>query len=235
MDLQKILFDRYNNETLASVYILNYDSQSMNAENWTNSFIQLFTKMEDHPDVLKVKRGEKENEYKVDSTDIVAFLKFINYRPLKLKKKFIFIYEAHLLSTILSNKLLKVIEELSDQFCLFLMVPDKASMLATIESRGIKIHLASSKNNQSSESKIDLTQFKTPSELLAFVKKQGDNNGFNHDKVFIEQTIEKFLQNLKASDHAYKALEDQLACLKEFEVSADFNNARLPRISSFFS
>ena len=235
MDIKNILLNRYQDETLASVYIAHYDSKSTNVEKWISDFLLPLTSMEDHPDVLKVKRSEKENEYKVDSNDIVTFLKFINYRPLKLKKKFIFLYDAHLLSIIVSNKLLKVFEELGDHYCLFLMVPDKAPLLATVESRGIKIRLSPDITSDGVATTLDLTQFKNPNELLAYIKKQNENNSNNLEKNFIQQTIEKTLKESQNNPDDFKRVTELLQALKDFEVSSDFNNSKLSRITSLFS
>ena len=112
-NLQTILFKKYQDQLLASLYILNYDSSRTDPNLWVNEFLTQFTQVIDHPDVLKINKAEKENEYKVDSVEIRDFLKFINYRPLQLEKKIIFLFDAHDISPILSNKLLKIFSNLS--------------------------------------------------------------------------------------------------------------------------
>ena len=87
INLQSILFKKYLDQKLASFYIINYDSRNTDPNNWVNEFITLFTKIQDHPDILKITKEEKETEYKVDSKSILNFTKFINYKPIDLEKK----------------------------------------------------------------------------------------------------------------------------------------------------
>lgn len=230
-NLQSILFQKYKDKNLASLYIANYDSTLINPEKWANDFINLFTKIEDHPDVLKLHKDDKENEYRVESKSIREFLKFINYRPLQLEKKFIFIFDAHDISTIVSNKLLKVFEELGTNFCLFLMVPDNAPIMPTVSSRAIKIQIQNS--NAPARLSLDFSAINTPQELLAFIKQNRDNDS-QIDKNFIEQIINNLLSQSSKSPDNYSKLNEILKILSDNEIFNSFNNSKQSRMARFF-
>ncbi|MDO9180906.1 MAG: hypothetical protein Q7U04_00795 [Bacteriovorax sp.] len=228
-NLQEILFQKYQDKNLASLYILNYDSKSVDPSIWVNDFLTQFTKLSDHPDVLKIFKTEKENEYKVDSASIALFLKFLNYKPLQLEKKFVFIFDAQDISTILSNKLLKVFEELDSNICLFLIVPDNAQILATVASRSIKLQIPPMEN--ANYQKTDFSGIKTPQDLLALLK----TGGLEDEKAFIEQAIEHFLTLSKSSAQSFQEAHELLAVLSEYETYSNFNNSKLSRMTRFFS
>jgi DNA polymerase-3 subunit delta' len=225
--LHSILYRKYQEKSLASLYITNYDSRLVDPEAWVEEFLSLFSKISDHPDVLKIYKTEKETEYKVDSKSIQEFLKFLNYRPLQLEKRFIFIYNAQDISVILSNKLLKIFEELPPHFCLFLMVPDNAFMLPTVLSRAIKLQIPSSNAEIASEQ--NFKDIKTPQDLLATQKLLQGTNAFQNEKIFIEQTIGRcFIES------TYQELDELLAVLKDNETYTNFNNSKLSRMTRFF-
>jgi DNA polymerase III gamma/tau subunit len=192
-----------------------------------------FTSITDHPDVLKIHKAEKENEYKVDSAQIKDFLKFINYRPLQLEKKFIFLFDAQDISTILSNKLLKFFEELGSNFCLFLMVPDNAPLLPTVLSRAIKLQIPNKKEMIGTAP--DFLEIHTPQDLLAYLKQSRDTgSGPQDEKKFIEQVIQDCLTQSKLSPESFKSLDELLKILSEYETYSNFNNSKLARMTRFF-
>lgn len=232
-NLQTILLNKYQNKLLASLYILNYDSQSIDPDLWANEFTLQFTKIKDHPDVLKIQKNALESDYKVDSVQFRDFLKFINYKPLQLEKKFIFIFDAHDISTILSNKLLKVFEELGSRFCLFLMVPDNAQMLPTVLSRAIKLQIPNKKELEVIAP--DFSEVDTPQQILALIKQSRDNGNPQIEKLFIEKAIERCLVQCKSSPESYKNLDQLLKILASYETYSNFNNSKLANMASFFS
>ncbi|MDD4972958.1 MAG: hypothetical protein PHY93_01335 [Bacteriovorax sp.] len=232
-NLQTILFKKYQDKLLASLYIVNYDSRSIDPDLWVNQFMTQLTSIADHPDVLKIHKAEKETEYKVDSIQIRDFLKFINYRPLQLEKKFIFLFDAQDISTILSNKLLKVFEELGPNFCLFLMVPDNAPLLPTVLSRAIKLQIPNKKELISTAP--DFSEIQTPQDLLAYLKQNRESASAAQDeKKFIEQVIQHCLTQSKLSSEPFKNLDELLKILADYETYSNFNNSKLARMTRFF-
>lgn len=229
--LGKILLKKYQEKTLASLYLINYDSQTLDPEIWVDNFLKELTPLADHPDILKVRKDPKENEYKVDSRAIKDFLKFINYRPLKLQKKFIFLFDAGDLSVIVSNKLLKVFEELGSDYCLMLLAPDSTQMLQTVLSRAVKLKIASPGPSTLTES--DFSFLKTPQDLIAYLKEDRQENAFL-EKKFIEYAIKQCLAQSTSTPESYKLLEEFIKILKDYEIAGAFNNSKLSRLSSFF-
>lgn len=228
-DLQTILLKKYQQKLMASFYILNYDPKSVDPEIWVNNFISRFTKMADHPDILKIK-DEDGSDYKVDSIQIREFFKFINYKPLDLDKKFIFIFNGENLSTILCNKLLKTFEELGSNFCLFLIVADNAHLLPTVLSRGIKLQIPKEQQLLAEESSF--SNVHTPQELLALIK---NSSNIQDEKQFVEKAVENCLVQCEHSPESYKHLEELLKILSDNETYSSFNNSPLSRLTRFFS
>ncbi len=216
---------------MASLYLANYNSEKTNPKIWSDNFLKKLTPIEDHPDVLKLNKTEKEQEYKVESPAILELNKFINYRPLILKKKFIFLFDAQDLSTIVANKLLKVFEELSTDICLILFAADNAAMLPTVVSRAIKIQIPNSNKSDASISE-NFDQISSPQELITYLK-QSRADSHQIEKKFIEQKIELLLKNDR-KPATYQEMEELLISLKDFETSSNFNNAQISRISRFF-
>lgn len=231
-NLQKLLYKKYLDKNLAALYIAKYDSAFIDPELWVKEFLGQFTLLEDHPDVLKINKTEKETEYKVDSLSIKNFLKFLNYRPIQLEKKFIFLFDAQDLSVILSNKLLKIFEELDAHFCLILMVPDKAPMLATVESRAIKLQIDSPQNSDSQNS-FDFGELKTPMDLMNYFKQASGNSQYD-EKKFIEHAIAQILLSAQSTPQSFNDLDALLRSLENFESANNFNNSKLSRITPFF-
>jgi hypothetical protein len=225
MTLQELLLDKYQNNLLAQVYLVKYPKNTL-PNVWVKEFIHSITTISDDPDILIINIDEKDNAYKVESSGILSLNKFLNFRPIHLKKKFIFINDAHLLGTFVSNKLLKIFEELSTNFCLFLLAPQDETLLPTVESRSINLLIPAS------EIKISVPNesivFDSAIELLASLK-----NNDNEDQI-IKNFIENCLDlSLKRAN--YQELTEQLINLQHYTVSENFNNSKLSRLSLFFT
>jgi DNA polymerase-3 subunit delta' len=223
-DLKKNLLRKYAQDNLASVYLAKYP-ESTDPKKWGLDFLSGITKLQDHPDVLWVERDEDENDYKVDSPGVLSLLKFLNYRSFELKKKFIFITDAHLLSVIVSNKLLKIFEELPENFCLFLFCPQGQDLLPTVESRAIKILIP--QDFSTTDYDAPLPHYESVQDLAASLKKSEDE--FLEEKKFIE---EKLALALKQGN--FKELSELLEKLKHYGLSDNFNNSKLSRLSLIF-
>ena len=224
LDSKKCLYERYQNNQLAQVYLAHYPAHS-DALLWVKDFISLLTPLEDHPDILVVKRNEKENNYKVESPGILELLKFVNYRPLKLKQRFIFVTDAHLLSEIVSNKLLKLLEELPPHFCLFLLCPEGQNLLPTVKSRAINLPITPSNVSSNEEAEEN---FESVFDFVQFLKTCTDPS--YEEKKFIEKRIDLFL----SKNPGYAQCEEWLTNLKLYAESAEYNNAKTSRLSLFF-
>lgn len=227
IDLQETLLKKYDSDMLAQVYLARY-SQSTDPKIWFKELLSGITKISDHPDVLWVSRDlkkdkELENEYKVDSASIKSLLNFLNFRAYELKKKFIFIEDAHLLSVIVSNKLLKVLEEMPVAFCLFLLAPKQESLLLTVESRAIKILLP--ENLKALPPPV--AHFNGVQEAILELKKAEDS--LSMEKSFIENHLQRVIES-----GDFQALEAALDNLKMHSFATSFNNSKASRLSPFF-
>lgn len=225
LDLTNVLVKKYANDQLAQVYLASYPLDS-GPESWIQNFIHNFTKLEDHPDVFWVTRSEKENNYKVDSASIKDMLKFISYRPIELKTRFIFFTDAHLMSDIVANKLLKVLEELPPLYCLFLLAPEGQHLLPTVESRAIKVRLPKSTNSKLTESETPV--FESVHELVQYLKTSEDP--FFDEKKFIEQALSLML----SKSSSFEQYNEMLANLKHYLESDLYNNSKASRLSLIF-
>lgn len=223
-DLKKILFHKYKEGGLASLYLALYPEHT-DPSMWAQEFLSQITKLPDHPDILWVERDEDEKEYKVESPGILNLLKFLNYRGFELKKKFIMLKDAHLMSVIVSNKLLKIFEELPENFCLFLFSPQDQGLLPTVESRAIKILLPQDLNGVDYDA--GQVEYTSAQDVIANLKKS--ENPELDEKRFIEESLNKTLKGQN-----FKEISETLENLKHFSVSADFNNTKLSRLSLFF-
>lgn len=225
--LTEILLKKYADDRLASVYLLKYSQNKSNPINWAKGFLLGLTKIEDHPDVLWIERdkkdsgNDKESEYRVDSKAIKLFLSSVQYRPTQLKKKFIFLSDAHLISAQVSNKLLKTLEELPDYVCLFLMAPQDENLLATIESRAIKILCP---QNREANEATSWSKDSGPLDVVAAMKKS-DNEELC-EKSYIEHKIKIHLENPD-----YAQLTRLLDTLKHYDQSDKFNNSKNARLA----
>jgi len=226
--VQTALLKKLKEDSLASLYLFTYNNETTNPVLWVDAFQKEITPLSDHPDILKLFKGPKETEYKVDSAAIKEFLAFISTRPLQLSKKFIFLYDAQDLSVIVSNKLLKVFEELGSDYCLMLFAPRNTALLETVLSRAVKLSLPEPTGPKESEDVFDFKTLTSPQELLSVLKES--DNDLEMEKKYIEFAIE---QCLKKKD--YKALNDLLQTLKDYELRSTFNNSRLSRLTPFFN
>lgn len=229
-NLQKLLFSKYLAGNLAAVYLAKFDSTNIDPEIWVKEFLTQYSLLDDHPDVLKINKTEKENEYKVDSASIKNFLKFLNYRPIQLKKKFIFLFDAQDLSVIVSNKLLKIFEELGTDFCLILLAPNNTQLLPTVESRAIKLQIPNAQDV--SEQATNLQRINTPADLINALKTSSAAN--NDEKKFIEHLISEYLDSSAPTLESYKNIDSLLRKLENYETSGSFNNSKLSRLTTLF-
>jgi DNA polymerase-3 subunit delta' len=224
-NLKKNLLKKYETDQLAQVYLAKYP-KSTDPIIWAKDFLESITTLQDDPDVLWVFRDEKESVYKVESLGIKALIKFLNFRAFRLKKKFIFINDAHLLSTIVSNKLLKVFEELPENFCLFLFAPQEENLLPTVESRAINILLPQVQHDE-----IEVRESLQYSSAMDLVNKlKNSDNQMQEEKKFIEESLNVTLQKKQFND-----LSAALENLKHYSQSDNFNNSKVSRLSLFFN
>lgn len=221
--LQEVLVNRYQKKRLANLYILQYNSDLTNPDVWIKEFLSKITpltaKFLDHPDVLTIKRSEDEKDYKVDGALWSFFQNFIQYKPIKLKNKFVFVYDAHRISEILSNKLLKTFEDTPKELTIFLFLKDQSILLPTILSRSILLKIFSEENRSVNEHPFDL---KNPNKVIDEIKilEEGET-------AFINSVI----NNSTLNNLDYKKASELLKAIESHNTYSEFNNSQLSRIA----
>jgi hypothetical protein len=115
--------------------------------------------IENHSDVYILETENK--NFKVE--DLNPVLQFFYHNPMTLKYKILLINEAHKLTDICANKLLKTFEEPPVEAQILLNNPNKSPLIQTIESRAITINLKQALSYESvnldSVKKMELTEF----------------------------------------------------------------------------
>lgn len=143
-DIFKILKEKASHAKLAHFYIITpqeIDYQELSLE-WLTMLVQSIAQtkqLESCQDILILKTNKEKEKY--NSEHISQIHTFLHYAPNKLKQKILIITQAHKLSELNYNKLLKILEEPPMGLSVFLLNPHKAILLPTIESRAIKVKI----------------------------------------------------------------------------------------------
>ena len=230
LSAEKILLKKFNDGSLAPLYILYHDS-NLSELNWIKNFVEQATKLKDHPDVLIIEKDPSENLYKVNSSATLKLNQTLNTNPIQLPKKLIFVTTAQDLSDIVANKLLKIFEELDSRFCIFLMCPENSSLLPTVLSRAVKITLQSSEEKESEASDY-LESYQSPFDLSKLLK-QSSGSSKNIEKNFIETKLIEILSSSKNDDLSFQTIDSTLRHLKQLDKHSNFNNSKLSTLSLF--
>ena len=170
-ELKKSLFAKYKVGALAHFYILSTsldeENSSLYLNQWTTDFMseilkdQLQTQSDErinsllnsgHCDVAHIKTEEK--AYTIKSGEFEEFFNFLKYEADQLKRKFIFVHDAHKISDVIANKLLKTLESPPVETTIFLLNPTNTTLLQTINSRAIKLKVNPRRTYESRQLKI---------------------------------------------------------------------------------
>ncbi len=84
---------------------------------------------------------EDQKAYKVDDPHMREYFKAVQYGPMDLHQKFIFIDKGQLISEYFANKWLKTLEEPAAGVTTLFLVENQAPLLKTIESRAITLRV----------------------------------------------------------------------------------------------
>ncbi len=100
----------------------------------------------DHPDVYLLGNTPQDEDpvttpFTVEEAEKLA--RFLEFKPVESKRKFIVITEGHRINHLVANKWLKLLEEPQGHVTIFLLNPRGQKLLATIHSRAhhLKLHL----------------------------------------------------------------------------------------------
>lgn len=153
MDLSNLLLSRFHAGNLAHFYILK-------SENGLEFSLLLLSKMvasalkitpesakkrieNGHPDTLFIPalNAKQSEDHNFKSDEFKDFFDFLDYRSIELPWRFIVVNNAHKISTIIANKLLKSLEAPTPKTTIFFINPTGKNLLKTIESRAITLTL----------------------------------------------------------------------------------------------
>lgn len=193
LNIKDILLTKSAQQQLAHFYIVRapqtIEQQDDYLKQWMDSFLVGFISQQkgvdlhkaeqilqfDVADVLQIRKSEDHKRYVVD--DLRPLFQFVELRPFEFKTKVAVVHQAHLLDQTASNKLLKLLEEPTDNTIIFFLFGAHGHAIKTIESRGINIQLSDSdQKTQQIPSMTDFLQREPPNahrkKLTAFLQQQ---------------------------------------------------------------
>lgn len=154
--LQQVLLRLAEQNKLGHFYILNgRGTQTDKQAQWIEQFIrQYWTHIEKRQhvpqdlksdaDLLWIHPWDEEKEehrdYQVE--DLTALMKFMGFRGLQSKRRFVVMEEAHRIGSIVANRLLKTLEEPENEVTFFWTNPHATKLLPTITSRAQELILS---------------------------------------------------------------------------------------------
>lgn len=194
-----------------------------------------------NPDILFIQTTA--GSYSIKNNDFSDFFDFLKSRPLVLDKKFIVIKEAHKVSEILWNKLLKSLEEPEVSVTIFLINNKKVDLLPTITSRTIKITLYP--HNK------DLNHSKNIYDFLESLKLGDDFTTKSFSYLVSNFNLTKLQLDLKARDfdemtflklcHQYAALAanyeqscEFIKIMENYQIFKNYNNSLYSRMGYLY-
>jgi formate dehydrogenase maturation protein FdhE len=135
-----------------------------------NSISQESSSLENNPDIFFWGLSQrKDNSYTIE--ELSQMNDFLQFRSLLGLKKFIIIPEAHKLTPLISNKLLKVLEEPPVDMTFFLLNPRKQKLLETIHSRGIHLRIPNAQKSSDQSEWTEILQDSQKFSLSDFLDK----------------------------------------------------------------
>lgn len=172
-NITDIIISKWKSKKLAPFYIIrpplldsNFDLQT-----WSEKLLVILLKehylineqdalrklKSGQSDILFINKELKKKQYTVDNVHIQELLRMQNYSAKELHHRFVFFNDAEDITTTLSNKLLKILEEPKLDTTIFFLNGSHSPMLSTIESRAITLYLPNTQksklNNVSNEVK----------------------------------------------------------------------------------
>lgn len=188
----KILSQKYQSHTLPSPLKLTFDA--IECDDLEAFLHQLMPKSSrtNHPDFLQITPNDK-NKYVTD--DFNELYSFASSAPIQASQKIVLIYNPELISEIINNKILKILEEHHPQCKIILLSQSNQALLPTITSRCISFNLKSHSEQVKESQKID--NFKEFQDFLSQNDKKNNNLSF---------LLEHYEQNMALGHFQIKSL-----------------------------
>jgi DNA polymerase III delta prime subunit len=231
MNLKNILFEKAKKTELAHFYIVNGEgfSEDRSPYHFVHDFIrsyyqkieghrQTLENLRDHPDVFVLDyfgdETKKENAF-YSVLEAEQLERFLNFKAVQSKRKFIVITEAHRMNAIVSNKWLKLFEEPTGECTIFLLNPRGMKLLETIHSRAIHLKLPRTATEADLSEFSDFVNVAKLQTLSQFIEK------FSRGDYRMNQIIEDLMSwesDQMDNMRAKMALESWLKTHQEMEI-----------------
>ncbi len=244
--LTQILLTKAQQQKLAHFYLVRAAQSEPNPDihlkEWMEEFLVNFIAQEkkcdlitakrifqfDVADILWLQKNPDHNNFLTE--DLTPLFNFIELRPFEFSTKIAVVNQAELIVKKTSNKLLKLLEEPTDNSVIFFLYGGHNRPLATIESRAINLYLPSSQNQQNSlwdESeaanllKSFMMQEKSLTEILEILSKKRDLES---------EVMAKLRLLLTHSNSSYSLLNQAIDLLRQYEQDTILNMPLKTRI-----
>lgn len=165
-------------------------------------------------------------DYKVDGLEDLLS-KFLPYRGLQSQRRFIVIEEAHRLTQIISNKLLKTLEEPEGELSFIWLNPYGKKFLPTIESRALNLTLSWPMRPKQMGQYLETlkVRFEKNECALSQFLEEGKKGAFNPDALLEEMLI---YEQFDSGPGTYQ--QELLTTIKEWNEAERFNQPLGPRL-----
>ncbi|RLA62597.1 MAG: hypothetical protein DRQ88_08200 [Epsilonproteobacteria bacterium] len=148
--IKKMLLDKWSKNQMGHFFILRGPKDPLSK--WAHDLLEEIVALDfdiekakakdslEHglPDILEIKKEKEFYSWSKVQNDFTEFFKFLQYNPIKLKRKIVILHDAHGLTRDICNKILTTLEEAKGT-TIFFLNPTEIPMLATIESRAISL------------------------------------------------------------------------------------------------
>ena len=242
--LQERLLARARSQQFGHFYLFSGKPEDLEAQkNWVQSLIrrywteiegrsQLPSDIRSDADLLWIAPPLNDDDevvdYKVEGIE-QQLATFLPYRGLKSKRRFVIIEEAHRLTTIISNKLLKTLEEPEGELSFIWLNPLGKKFLPTIESRALNLKLSWPVSNNSIGATVSgmKGRFIAGDYPLAEFLEHGKKGEFDAYELLDEMLN---LERIEPGNAAYQ--QELLILVKEWDEAERFNQSIAPRLQS---
>lgn len=217
-------------------WINNFIAKTISKERSTDVDSAYETIKNGHGDLLYITKELANKNYSIKEDTFDEFFRFQNFSNIELKQRFIVIDDAHSITKILSNKLLKTLEEPAPRTTIFLLDPFRHEILPTISSRAIFLKIPS--ENKSIDTKVFslfsdyLTHVEYDEEIISNIKILEKNDAqftpiveyFKNNKDLEIDFINVVTNYVSHSNLSYTALDEFMNSLKWYQKAKVFNN-----------
>jgi DNA polymerase III gamma/tau subunit len=189
-----------------------------------------------HGDILYVTKESANQNYSIKEDTFDEFFRFQNFSNIELRQRFIIVDDAHSITKILSNKLLKTLEEPAPNTTIFLLDPFRHEILPTISSRAIFLKIPS-ETVRKDRKKFDLFSkylghIEFDQEIINAVAQYEQNEekissileAIKNNKEIEPDFVNSITDYVSHSSLSYESINEFMNSLKWYQKAKVFNN-----------